>query len=174
MVDTNENGELDDEMPDEDKDGVWDLDCIEWCLAKGGDDAGCPEQCDPKNSDDVCEGATGDPDCFNDASDEDNPEGKDGEGDEGGGEGDGDLDENGGEGDGDSDGGDEGGSNACTSFGVSTPVDFGIQPDVENQSWYILSSVANFIEGDDCTLVVKVVSIVNGQNNAGGLIQVRE
>lgn len=172
--DTNQNGELDDEMEDEDKDGVWDIDCTEWCLAKANDDAGCAEQCDPKNNDGECEGATGDPDCFNDANHDETPDVENGGGEGGGEDAQGDSDEEGGDGDGESDGDDAGGSNSCASFGVSTPVDFGIQADVANHAWYITSSVANFIEGNDCTLVVKVVNIINGQNSGGGLIQIRE
>jgi type IV pilus assembly protein PilA len=133
-------------------------------------------------SGDPCESSDGqcgdnqvrhDPDCYNGESND----GKDGK-EEGGGEEPGEEEgregeEGGGEEPGESEGGDEGGSNSCASFSVSTPQDFGVQPGVVDQAFFITTAVTNLEEGLGCTLVAKV-HVVNGPNTMGGLIQIRE
>ncbi len=127
-------------------------------------------------SGDPCESSDGqcadnqerhDPDCYNGGDD-----GKDGK-DDGEGEGRGEEEGGGEEEPGDSEGGDEGGANSCASFGVSTPQDFGVQPDVVDQAFFITTAVSNLKDGLGCTLVGKV-HIVNGTNSMGGLVQIRE
>lgn len=113
-------------------------------------------------------------------------EGRSGGGDAGGGSGsgdsggtysgDGDAGGGSGSGSGDTSGGSGGtvnsSNNECSSFGITKATDFGIQQNVSNYNWAVMTAVASLSAGSPCTLIAKVLQVVDGQTTQTDFIRI--
>lgn len=51
----------------------------------------------------------------------------------------------------------EGSNSECSPFGINRPVDFGVEQNLENYNWVVMTAVGSFTAGTECTLVAKVL-----------------